>query len=249
MGGSHGCSICSATTPSCGRRSPSLPHQCPEPGDRRSVHAHRHAVQGGGRHPLLRPARGQGRDGIPACRRQPGRRGQRQACARCAQARRRRRQRCQARCARRQRGRHVCRGDAARQRGRSHRIRGTRYRLVRELLDRLALRRRRVGPGDLLQAAFESGYLAELEADGSVEAAGRIENLGELVGSAREFTALDEFLEQVALVADTDDLDGRRPRGADDSALGERSGVSRSVPRGYGRGCVPSQQGSHRTGR
>ena len=63
-------------------------------------------------------------------------------------------------------------------------------------------------PGDLLQAALtDSGYLAELEADGSVESAGRIENLGELVGSAREFTRLDEFLEQVALVADTDDLD------------------------------------------
>ncbi len=64
------------------------------------------------------------------------------------------------------------------------------------------------GPGDLLQAALnDSGYLAELEAEGSVESAGRIENLGELVGSAREFTRLDEFLEQVALVADTDDLD------------------------------------------
>ncbi|HWL41741.1 MAG TPA: UvrD-helicase domain-containing protein [Ilumatobacter sp.] len=64
-----------------------------------------------------------------------------------------------------------------------------------------------VGPGDILQAALDdSGYLAELEADDSVEAHGRIENLGELVGSAREFTLLDEFLEQVALVADTDDL-------------------------------------------
>ena len=63
-------------------------------------------------------------------------------------------------------------------------------------------------PGDLLQAALtDSGYLAELEAEGSVESAGRLENLGELVGSAREFTRLDEFLEQVALVADTDDLD------------------------------------------
>ncbi|HEX3089017.1 MAG TPA: UvrD-helicase domain-containing protein [Ilumatobacteraceae bacterium] len=75
------------------------------------------------------------------------------------------------------------------------------------LLDDLALRIDD-GPGDLLQAALtDSGYLAELEAEGSVEAAGRIENLGELVGSAREFTVLDEFLEQVALVADTDDLD------------------------------------------
>jgi DNA helicase II / ATP-dependent DNA helicase PcrA len=68
-----------------------------------------------------------------------------------------------------------------------------------------------VGPGDLLQAAIdESGYLAELEAEDTVEAHGRIENLGELVGSAREFTVLDEFLEQVALVADTDEIpDGR----------------------------------------
>jgi DNA helicase-2/ATP-dependent DNA helicase PcrA len=64
-----------------------------------------------------------------------------------------------------------------------------------------------VTPGDLLQAALEeSGYLAELEAEDTVESAGRLENLAELVGSAREFTHLDEFLEQVSLVADTDDL-------------------------------------------
>ena len=63
------------------------------------------------------------------------------------------------------------------------------------------------GPGDLLQAALErSGYLAELEAEDTVESAGRLENLGELVGSAREFTQIDEFLEQVSLVADTDEL-------------------------------------------
>ena len=65
-----------------------------------------------------------------------------------------------------------------------------------------------LGPGDLLQTAIDrSGYLAELEAEDTVEAHGRIENLGELVGSAREFTVLDEFLEQVSLVSDTDELD------------------------------------------
>ncbi len=64
------------------------------------------------------------------------------------------------------------------------------------------------GPADVLQAALDgSGYLAELEAEQTVESAGRVENLGELVGSAREFTRLGEFLEQVALVADTDELD------------------------------------------
>ena len=63
-------------------------------------------------------------------------------------------------------------------------------------------------PADILQAVLDdSGYLAELEAAESVEAAGRIENLAELVGGAREFTRIDEYLEQVALVADTDDLD------------------------------------------
>ena len=75
------------------------------------------------------------------------------------------------------------------------------------LLDSLAARVEE-GPGPVLQAALEdSGYLGELEAERSVESAGRLENLGELVGSAREFTRMDEFIEQVSLVADTDDLD------------------------------------------
>jgi DNA helicase-2/ATP-dependent DNA helicase PcrA len=77
------------------------------------------------------------------------------------------------------------------------------------------------GPGDVLQAALEgSGYLAELEAEDTVEAHTRIENLGELVGSAREFTVMDEFLEQVALVADTDDLpDGEDGEKVDDQVV------------------------------
>ncbi|MGB0801394.1 MAG: 3'-5' exonuclease, partial [Ilumatobacteraceae bacterium] len=66
-----------------------------------------------------------------------------------------------------------------------------------------------LGPGDVLQAVLErSGYLADLEQADTVESHGRIENLGELVGSAREFTRIDEFLEQVSLVADTDELSG-----------------------------------------
>ncbi|GDX26611.1 DNA helicase [Actinomycetes bacterium] len=62
-------------------------------------------------------------------------------------------------------------------------------------------------PGGLLEAVMEkSGYRAEFESDDSVEAAGRLENLDELVSSAREFAKVDEFLEQVSLVADSDDL-------------------------------------------
>ncbi|HEY7939901.1 MAG TPA: 3'-5' exonuclease, partial [Acidimicrobiales bacterium] len=60
------------------------------------------------------------------------------------------------------------------------------------------------GPAPLLEAAMErSGYVAELRAEHSVEADGRIENLAELVGVAHEFESVDEFLEQVSLVADT----------------------------------------------
>jgi DNA helicase-2/ATP-dependent DNA helicase PcrA len=65
------------------------------------------------------------------------------------------------------------------------------------------------GPASLLEAILDrSGYVAELQAEHSVEAEGRLENLGELVGVARDFNSVDEFLEQISLVADTDDIDG-----------------------------------------
>jgi DNA helicase-2/ATP-dependent DNA helicase PcrA len=67
--------------------------------------------------------------------------------------------------------------------------------------------------GDLLEAILhESGYLEALEAERTIEAQGRMENLQELVEVAREFDArvdedadtLDAFLQQIALVADAD---------------------------------------------
>jgi DNA helicase-2/ATP-dependent DNA helicase PcrA len=67
--------------------------------------------------------------------------------------------------------------------------------------------------GDLLEAVLhESGYLEALEAERTIEAQGRTENLQELVEVAREFDArtdpeadtLDAFLQQIALVADAD---------------------------------------------
>jgi len=64
------------------------------------------------------------------------------------------------------------------------------------------------GPGVLLSAALErSGYVAELEGEHSIEAESRIENLAELVGAANDYETVDAFLEQVGLVADTDELD------------------------------------------
>ncbi len=69
------------------------------------------------------------------------------------------------------------------------------------------------GPGHLLEQILErSGYAAELEAENTLESEGRQENLAELVGMAREYETVDEFLEQVSLVADTDQLpDGSDP--------------------------------------
>jgi DNA helicase II / ATP-dependent DNA helicase PcrA len=63
------------------------------------------------------------------------------------------------------------------------------------------------GPAPLLEAVLrDTGYVAELEDQRSIEAEGRIENLQELVGVARQFETTDEFLEQISLVADTDEL-------------------------------------------
>jgi len=70
--------------------------------------------------------------------------------------------------------------------------------------------------GDLLEAVLhESGYFEWLEAERTIEAQGRTENLHELIEVAREFDAaaasrddamrpLEAFLAQIALVADAD---------------------------------------------
>jgi len=67
--------------------------------------------------------------------------------------------------------------------------------------------------GDLTEAVLErTGYVAELQASSDLQDASRIENLTELVSVAREFDArnpggtLAEFLEQVSLVADADEI-------------------------------------------
>jgi DNA helicase-2/ATP-dependent DNA helicase PcrA len=48
--------------------------------------------------------------------------------------------------------------------------------------------------------------VAELQAEQTVDAESRLENLAELVGVAQDFETVNAFLEQVALVSDTDDL-------------------------------------------
>jgi DNA helicase-2/ATP-dependent DNA helicase PcrA len=66
---------------------------------------------------------------------------------------------------------------------------------------------------ELVQRTLErSGYLEALEAERTIEAQGRIENLEELVGVAREYDSvaeepsLEEFLQQIALFSDQDSL-------------------------------------------
>ncbi len=55
----------------------------------------------------------------------------------------------------------------------------------------------------------ESGYTGMWQKDRSADAAGRLENLKELVRSMEEFENLQGFLEHISLVMDTDTADGR----------------------------------------
>ena len=72
----------------------------------------------------------------------------------------------------------------------------------------MEIRKLQAEPATIIEEALErSGYLAELQNERSVEAEGRLENLSELVGMAREYETVDDFLEQVSLVSDTDDID------------------------------------------
>jgi len=70
--------------------------------------------------------------------------------------------------------------------------------------------------GLLKEVLQESGYLESLEAERTIEAQGRLENLEELINVAAEYDALSEadparepsladFLEQIALISDADD--------------------------------------------
>jgi DNA helicase-2/ATP-dependent DNA helicase PcrA len=68
---------------------------------------------------------------------------------------------------------------------------------------------------ELLERTFErSGYLEALEAERTIEALGRVENLQELVGVAREYQetaeepSLSHFLQEISLFSDQDSIRG-----------------------------------------
>ncbi len=67
-----------------------------------------------------------------------------------------------------------------------------------------------IGPARVLEEVGKrTGYIDQLEEEAaeSVEAAGRLENLQELIGNARDYETVDAFLEAVSLVADIDELE------------------------------------------
>lgn len=81
------------------------------------------------------------------------------------------------------------------------------------VMERLKERVETASVAELLQETLdESGYMEALRAERTIEAEGRIDNLEELVGVAREYDAtaeeptIEEFLQQIALFSQQDDL-------------------------------------------
>ena len=193
-----------------GRRRRLLPDQRAEPRARGAPDPARHPLQGHRRHPVLRPARGQGRARLPEGGREPVRRGVGEAGPQQPEARRSATaasasstptppptaSRSSRRCAG-----PTTPASAARP--------STASATFLELLDGVADLVADDSPAPLLEALLErSGYLDELRAERSIESEGRLENLAELVGSAQEAESVDQFLEQVSLVSDADEIDG-----------------------------------------
>ena len=85
----------------------------------------------------------------------------------------------------------------------------------RTLLDSLRSAAQELRIDELLEAVLErSGTIEAYEAERTIEARGRIENLQELVGVAREYrqrteeASLSGFLQEISLVSDQDELRG-----------------------------------------
>ncbi|MBN2167620.1 MAG: DNA helicase PcrA [Actinobacteria bacterium] len=83
-----------------------------------------------------------------------------------------------------------------------------------DLIDSLVLFMNENDIGELIKELWgRTGYMRELEAERTLEADVRIENLQELLGVVEEFkveygsVSLDDFLERVSLVGDTDEMD------------------------------------------
>jgi DNA helicase-2/ATP-dependent DNA helicase PcrA len=88
----------------------------------------------------------------------------------------------------------------------------------RELMHELRSAAGELGVAALLERILEiTGYRAMLEAERSIEAQGRMENLDELIGVAREYeqrgeerAGLSDFLQEISLFTDQDSLEQER---------------------------------------
>jgi len=86
------------------------------------------------------------------------------------------------------------------------------------LIEDLRVEAAELGPAALLEKTLAaSGYMEMLEAERTFESQGRVENLQELVGVAREYeergqeeASLDAFLQEISLFSDQDALDVER---------------------------------------
>jgi DNA helicase II / ATP-dependent DNA helicase PcrA len=77
------------------------------------------------------------------------------------------------------------------------------------MLDELRAMANDLTPREMIDAIVrESGMGDALRAENSDEAYSRLENLGELASAAAQYATLLEFVERMALVADSDQLDG-----------------------------------------
>jgi DNA helicase II / ATP-dependent DNA helicase PcrA len=77
------------------------------------------------------------------------------------------------------------------------------------MLDELRAMANDLSPREMIDAIVrETGMGAALRAENSDEAISRLENLGELASAAAQYDTLMEFVERMALVADSDQLDG-----------------------------------------
>ena len=133
---------------------------------------------------------------------------------------------------------------------------------LRTLLQSLQAQSQELPVAELVQRVLEqSGYLESLEAERTIEARGRIENLQELVGVAQEYAeqaeepSLSEFLQQISLFSDQDTIrGGAEPRHADDPPQRQGPRVRRRVHDRDGGGHLPAlparsrSRGSRRSG-
>ena len=194
-----------------GRRRRLLPHQRPEPGGGGEPHPHGRALQGHRRHPVLRPSGDQGRPRLPQGGDQPAGRGVGEADPQHAQARHRRLEHRQAR--RLRVGPRARRSPTRCGSPTTAGITGTAVKGIArylELIDGVDRPGRRGQAGAAAAGAARPLGLPRSSSRRSARSSreGRLENLAELVGSAEEAESIEQFLEQVSLVSDADEIDG-----------------------------------------